>query len=258
MPVGKIKPAKGSRTKFIVAGVAMLLIVGAGVLAFTMRGKMSGSNAPQSTVNADQPKSDERIAQTPDGQRSTSPANIDPSVAQKAALYEENPGGGQQFQNFNGTALWKTEAVSGAGRAPELGLRIEIEIPERRINVVMKMRRNTDPSFPASHTIEIMFDAPGDAFGGVADMRGIRAKGGETAQGNPIAAEVQKVKEGYFLLALPSIEEDNNLAMLRERDWIDIPFVYANGRRAVLTFQKGTPGERAVREVFSSWGKTGG
>lgn len=259
MPAGKIKPAKNNRTKILVAGVAMLLIVGAGVLAFTLRGRMPGSNAPQTAaVGADQPKSDERIAQTPDGQHPATSTNIDPGVAQKAALYEENPGGGQQFQNFTGNAIWKTEAVSGAGRAPELGLRIEIEIPERHIGVVLKMRRNTDPGFPASHTIEITFDTPGDAFGGVADMRGIRAKGGETAQGNPIIAEVQKVKEGYFLLALPNLEEDNNLTMLRERDWIDIPFVYANGRRAVLTFQKGTPGERAVREVFSSWGKTGG
>ncbi len=146
--------------------------------------------------------------------------------------------------------------MTGAGRAPDLGLRIEIEIPERKILVTLKMRRNTDPSFPASHTIEVIFDMPaGDAFGGVADMRGLRAKGGETAQGNPLALEVQKVKEGYFLLALPNVEEDNNLSMLRERDWIDIPFVYANGRRAVLTFQKGTPGERALREVLNSWGK---
>lgn len=259
IPAGKIKPAKNNRTKILIAGAAALLIVGAGVLAFTLRGRVPGSNAPQTAaVDADQPKSSERIAQAPDGQRPNTSTNIDPGVAQKAALYEENPGGGQQFQNFTGSAIWKTEAVSGAGRAPELGLRIEIEIPERHVNVVMKMRRNTDPSFPASHTIEIMFDTPGDAFGGVADMRGIRAKGGETAQGNPIIAEVQKVKEGYFLLALPNLEEDNNLTMLRERDWIDIPFVYANGRRAVLTFQKGTPGERAVREVFSSWGKPGG
>jgi hypothetical protein len=42
---------------------------------------------------------------------------------------------------------------------------------------------------------------------------------------------------------------------LRDRDWLDIPFVYANGRRAVLTFQKGTPGERALREVLNSWGQ---
>jgi hypothetical protein len=260
MPAGKIRPAKGGdRTKLIAGAVVMLLIVGAGVLAFTLRGRLPGINSPQSsTVNVDQPKSDERIAQTPDGQRSTTPANIDPTVAQKASLYEENPGGGQQFQNFTGSAVWKTEAVSGAGRAPELGLRIEIDIPERRIGVVLKMRRNTDPGFPASHTIEAMFITPGDAFGGVADMRGVRAKGGETAQGTPISAEVQKVKEGYFLLALPNVDEDNNLSLLRERDWIDIPFVYANGRRAVLTFQKGTPGERAIREVFSSWGKTGG
>jgi hypothetical protein len=255
----RVPAAKSGKAKYIISAILFVAIAAAGVFAFMQRGRIAGTAtapAPAVTDN-DTPKSSERITQSADGQsRSSTPGNLDPAVAQRAVLYEENPGGGQQFQNFIGSAVWKTEAVNNPGRAPDLGLRIEVEIPERKINITLKMRRNTDPSFPASHTIEVIFDVPaGDAFGGIADMRGIRAKGGETAQGTPIAAEVQKVKDGYFLLALPQIERDNNLGMLRDRDWLDIPFVYANGRRAVLTFQKGTPGERALREVLNSWGQ---
>lgn len=256
----RVPPAKGGKAKYIISAILLVAIAGAGVFAFLQRGRLAGTatttQAP-AVADSEAPKTSERITQSTDGQsHSSTPSNLDPAVAQRAVLYEENPGGGQQFQNFVGNAVWKTEAVNNPGRAPDLGLRIVVEIPERKISVTLKMRRNTDPSFPASHTIEVIFDVPaGDAFGGVADMRGIRAKGGETAQGTPIAAEVQKVKDGYFLLALPQIERDNNLAMLRDRDWLDIPFVYANGRRAVLTFQKGTPGERALREVLNSWGQ---
>jgi hypothetical protein len=255
----RVPPAKGGKAKYIISSILFVAIAAAGVFAFMQRGRLTGpATAPAPAVtDSDTPKSSERITQSADGQgHSSVPGNLDPAVAQRAVLYEENPGGGQQFQNFVGNAVWKTEAVNSPGRAPDLGLRIEVEIPERKINIALKMRRNTDPSFPASHTIEVIFDVPaGDAFGGIADMRGIRAKSSETAQGTPLAAEVQKVKDGYFLLALPQIERDNNLSMLRDRDWLDIPFVYANGRRAVLTFQKGTPGERALREVLNSWGQ---
>lgn len=254
----RVQPAKGGKAKYVISAILFVAIAAAGVFAFLQRGRIAGTTpTPPVATDSEAPKTSERITQSAEGQSQPSaPSNLDPAVAQRAVLYEENPGGGQQFQNFVGSAVWKTEAVNNPGRAPDLGLRIEVEIPERKINVTLKMRRNTDPSFPASHTIEVIFDVPaGDAFGGIADMRGVRAKGGETAQGTPLAAEVQKVKDGYFLLAMPQIERDANLAMLRDRDWLDIPFVYANGRRAVLTFQKGTPGERALREVLNSWGQ---
>jgi RNA polymerase sigma factor (sigma-70 family) len=183
-----------------------------------------GSSAPQ-VADSEKPKSPERIAPSPETKSSetAAPPAVDPAVAQRAVLYEENPGGGQQFQNFVGTAVWKTETVTlGAGRAPDLGLRIDVEIPDRHMSAVIKLRRNVDPSFPASHTIEVQFSTPNDPFGGVTDMRGMRAKSTETAQGTPLAAVVQKVKEGYFLLALPNIEEDSNLNMLRDRDWLDV------------------------------------
>jgi hypothetical protein len=256
--------ASGSskRGRILVAGLIVLLLAVAGTLGYMHRARILamigvGSSAPQ-VADSEKPKSPERIAPSPETKSSetAAPPAVDPAVAQRAVLYEENPGGGQQFQNFVGTAVWKTETVTlGAGRAPDLGLRIDVEIPDRHLSAVIKLRRNVDPSFPASHTIEVQFSTPNDPFGGVTDMRGMRAKSTETAQGTPLAAVVQKVKEGYFLLALPNIEEDSNLNMLRDRDWLDVPLVYSNGRRAVLTFQKGTPGERAMNEAFLSWGK---
>jgi hypothetical protein len=61
---------------------------------------------------------------------------------------------------------------------------------------------------------------------------------------------------GFFLIGLSAVEADReqNLTLLRERGWIDIPFVYNNGRRAVLVVEKGNPGERAVNEAVMAWG----
>jgi hypothetical protein len=180
------------------------------------------------------------------------------AVAQRAVLYEENPGAGeQQLQTFIGTSVWKTETVSpGPGRPPELGVRVDIEIPDRKMGIMMTIRRNPDTTLPASHTIEVQFNTPGDPFGGVADMPGIRAKTTEAAQGAPLLGLVVRVLPGFFLVGLSAIESDReqNLTLLRERGWLDIPFVYNNGRRAVLVIEKGNPGDRAVNEAVLAWG----
>jgi hypothetical protein len=253
---------RAKRAKILIAGFVVLLVAAASLLGYQHRARILAllgiDRSGSSQIIDNRPKTGERIVPNIDSQprSAPTPSNVDPAVAQRAVLYEENPGGGQQFQNFVGTAVWKTETVSlGAGRAPDLGLQVDIDIPDRKIGIMMSFRRNTDASFPASHTIEVQFKTLGDPFGGVSEMRGLRAKSSETAQGTPIQAAVEKVKEGFFLLALPNSEEDANLSLLRDRGWLDIPFVYNNGRRAVLTFQKGTPGDRAVNEALQSWGK---
>ena len=38
-----------------------------------------------------------------------------------------------------------------------------------------------------------------------------------------------------------------NLALLRGRDWIDLPFLYETGQRAVLTFEKVRPASACSR-----------
>lgn len=260
----------GMRAKLLVGGLVALLFAVAGLLAYIHRDRVlaligvGSPGAPQVAADADRPKAGDRVSpQINAPARSTapvtSPAGAPPSVGQVATLYEENPGGQQQFQNFSGTAVWRTETVSvGPGRAPDLALRIDIEIPDRKMNVNVLLRRNMDASFPASHTLEIQFSSPGDPFGGISNVRGMRAKNAEAANGSVlIMSEPEKIKDGDVLFALPDTQLEQNIALLRDRPWFDIAFFYNNGRRGVLAFEKGTPGERAINDALTAWGQGG-
>jgi hypothetical protein len=256
------------RAKLLVGGLVALLFAVAGLLAYMHRDRVLAllgvGPGSQVAVDADRPKASDRVSpQSSAPARSTAPiappAGSAPGIGQVATLYEENPGGAQQFQNFPGTAVWRTETVGvGPGRAPDLALRVVIEIPDRKMNVSVLLRRNMDASFPASHTLEIQFSTPGDPFGGIASVRGMRAKNAEAANGSVLVlSEPEKIKEGDVLFALPDTQLEQNVQLLRERPWFDIAFFYSNGRRGVLAFEKGTPGERAISDALTAWGQGG-
>jgi hypothetical protein len=266
--VARADRRKAFRAKFVVWSIVVILLAVAAGLGFVHRERILAllHVGPAVVAEADRPKAVDRVASEPNGAaRPAQPVQQQPAgsitaVAQRAVLYEENPGATpqQQQQLFVGTAVWRTETVTlGPGRPPEIGIRVDIDIPDRRMNVVMTIRRNPDTTLPASHTVEIQFAMPGDAFGGVANMPGIRAKGSEAAQGAPLAGLVVRVTPGFFLIGLSNMaaDRDRNLSLLRERPWMDIPFVYNNGRRAVIALEKGTPGERVVNEALAAWGQ---
>ena len=181
-----------------------------------------------------------------------------PSVAQRVVLYEEDPND-PKGKRFVGSAIWRTETVSpGAGLAPELAVRADLEIPDRRMTVTWSLRRNTDKTLPASHTIEIMFNLPADfPGGGIGNVPGILMKEAEQARGTPLAGLAVKVTNGFFLIGLSAsdTEMQRNLALLKDRQWFDIPIVYTNGGRAILAMEKGPPGDRAFAEAFAAWDK---
>jgi hypothetical protein len=183
-------------------------------------------------------------------------AQAGPSVAQRVVLYEEDPND-PKGKRFVGSAIWRTETVSpGAGLAPELAVRADLEIPERRMTVTWSLRRNTDKTLPASHTIEIMFNLPADfPGGGIGNVPGILMKEAEQARGTPLAGLAVKVTNGFFLIGLSANDTDvqRNMALLKDREWFDIPIVYTNGGRAILAMEKGPPGDRAFAEAFAAW-----
>ncbi len=181
-----------------------------------------------------------------------------PEVAQPAVLYEADPND-PQGKRFPGSVVWRTETVSpGPGLAPELVVRADISIPERHMTVTWSLRRNTDKALPASHTIEIMFNLPPDFPGGsISNVPGILMKDSEEVRGMPLAGLAVKVTNGYFLIGLNAATEDmqHNLDLLKKQSWFDILIVYNNGSRAILTMEKGPPGDRAFAEAFSAWGE---
>ncbi len=181
-----------------------------------------------------------------------------PAVAQRVVFYEEDPND-QQGRRYVGSAFWRTETVSPAsGLEPELAVRADVEIPERRMTVTWSLRRNTDKALAASHTIEITFNLPADfPGGGIANVPGILMKQAEQARGTPLSGLAVKVTNGYFLIGLSAVDTDvqHNVQLLKESSWFDIPIVYANGGRAILAMEKGAPGDHAFTEDFAAWEK---
>jgi hypothetical protein len=223
----------------------------------------SGSKPPsQATTPTAQPKLSGRVPQEqgsgqPSGAGTPGTQNA-PAVAQRVVLYEEDPND-PQGKRFAGSAIWRTETISpGPGLAPELAVRADVEVPERRMTVTWSLRRNTDQALPASHTIEIVFNLPADfPGGGIANVPGILMKQSEQARGTPLAGLAVKVTNGFFLVGLSAVDTDvqRNVQLLKERAWFDIPIVYTGGGRAILAMEKGPPGDRAFADAFAAWEK---
>jgi hypothetical protein len=264
---------KRSRVGLVAALLTVLLILGLGAAAYWQRDRIAAlvnvvrGPAKQATKDPGQtrPKIPDRVGQPQEAQgeakqpsASQQPAAPAAAVAQRVVLYEEDPAD-PQGKRYVGSAIWRTETVTpGPGAPPDLAVRADLEIPERRITMTFSLRRNTDQALPASHTIEVTFNLPADfPFGGISNVPGILMKQAEQTRGAPLAGLAVKVTSGFFLVGLSAVEADmqRNLQLLKERSWFDIPIVYNNGRRAILALEKGNPGERAFDEAFKAWGQ---
>ncbi|MDQ0471173.1 hypothetical protein [Labrys wisconsinensis] len=178
-------------------------------------------------------------------------------VAQSAILYEEQPDSPNRGQAFQGTVTWRTESVSSGTNAPiDTAIKGDLDIPERKLKATITLRRNIDPALPATHTLEIQFVVPPDfPNGGISNIPGVLMKPTAQQRGQPLAGLSVKVTNGFFLVGLSDAPADKgrNAQLLKEREWIDMPLLYDNGRRAILTLEKGVPGDRAFNDAFSSW-----
>jgi hypothetical protein len=178
-------------------------------------------------------------------------------VAQSAILYEEQPDSPQRGQAFQGTVAWRTESVSAGANAPlEMAVKGDVDIPERKIHATLTLRKNADPALPATHTLEIQFVVPPDfPNGGISNVPGVLMKQEAQQRGAPLQGLSVKVTNGFFLVGLSDAPTDSgrNAQLLKEREWIDIPVLYDNGRRAILTLEKGVPGNRAFADAFNAW-----
>ena len=207
----------------------------------------------QRTLRAPQskPKIPDRVGQ-PSSSEQVAP------VAQRVVLYDEDPSDPKGKQ-YVGSVIWRTEPIKASGnQKPDIAVRADIEIPDRKFKMTMSFRRNTDTSLPASHTAELTFILPQDfSGGGVGNVPGILMKSNEQARGTPLAGLAVKVTDGFFLVGLSNVDADRarNLQLLKERSWFDVPLVYVNQRRAIIAIEKGAPGERAFNDAFAAWGE---
>jgi hypothetical protein len=263
---GDVRAPRRSYREFIKIAIALLIVCSIGGLTAWQWPNMVALyrylRTPATEVAVEPPvapprtKIPDRVE--PGGQPNTAQSNAAPgaAVAQRVVLYEEDPAD-PAGKRYVGSAIWRTETVSpGPNQPPELAIRADVEIPDRKIAMTWSLRRNTDANLPASHTIEIMFKLPTDFAGGsISNVPGILMKQAEQTRGVPLAGLAVKVTNGFFLIGLSAVEADRerNIQLLKERSWFDIPVVYANNRRAILALEKGTPGERVFADAFAAW-----
>jgi hypothetical protein len=185
-------------------------------------------------------------------------AAAEPAVAvgQKAIFYEERTNV-EQGSADNGSVVWTLVQESpGGDLPPEPAIRAEATIPQKDIQLRMTIRRNGDQTLPASHIVEMIFLTPDDfEGGGIDNVLRIALKDSEQAAGNPLLGIPAKIADGFFLVALSDgpAEIQANTTLLRRQSWIDVPIVYRSGRRALITLEKGIPGDKVFDEALRAW-----
>lgn len=172
-----------------------------------------------------------------------------------ATLYEEPVAGSKADEpvtSIEASVSWRFVADGAAGPRVEA----QLDVPTRRMTVRLSLDDNPEQSIPASHLFEIDVSTPGDFPGGsVAEIPRIVMKPTADARGEPLAGAGAKVRDGFFWYALSGEEATAaaNLALLRDRPWFDLPLIYENGQRAILTFEKGPDGEAAFAQAIPAW-----
>ena len=186
----------------------------------------------------------------------TPAAPVSVPVGQKAVFYEEKTGT-EEGTVDTGAVVWSVVQDSpGADQPAEAAIRGEVNIPDKGVTLKLTIKRNGDKTLPASHIIELAFTVPEGFQGGSVDgVQRVTFKDTEQAPGNPLVGVPANFGDGFFLIALTDEKSavENNLALMSRQSWIDIPLTYKSGRRALISIEKGIPGDKVFQEVFKAW-----
>ncbi len=171
------------------------------------------------------------------------------NLVEQRAIYYYQGSEGQAGQASEGTATW-AEITKDNRPAIQATLRI----PERSVTATVTIYKNYDSTLPASHLVEVQFtgklsDKP------IQRVPALVLKQTEQARGQPLAGAAVPVTNELFWIALSDDQDEvvRNVQLLREGSWFDIPILFADQTRALITFEKGIPGDKVFETVMASW-----
>ena len=185
----------------------------------------------------------------------TEPATDGAPAIEKMLFYETSLGLEQQAR-YEGGVTW-TEEVESDGTASRPFIRAQIQVPERNLSIDMSIKLNGDQTLPVSHLIDINFSLPDDFEGGEIDqVTEVKMKNTEEQPGDRLAAISAKIDTTFFVVGLENDDPEvvaTNMQLLSRRNWIDIPISYSNGRKALITLEKGASGVAIFDKVLAAW-----
>ena len=171
------------------------------------------------------------------------------SLVEQRAIYYYQGSEGQAGQASEGTATWaeitkdERPAIQGT-----------LHIPARNVTVTVTIYKNYDSSLPASHLVEVQF-AGKLADSSIQRVPALVLKQTEQARGQPLAGAAVPVTNELFWIALSNDEDEvvRNVQLLRDGSWFDIPILFNDQTRALVTFEKGIPGDKVFETVMAGW-----
>lgn len=216
----------------------------------------TGNETVLPDVNSGEVKSEERLpgADTTALAANDPAASVDPAVlsGSQSLLLEASQDGATGAVPFSGTVEW-SEGVDELGLPTLIG---SASIPARNLGVDITIRKNSDPSLPASHLMEVDFKVS-DAFigGTIATLPGVLLKDEELVPGTALVGASARVVGNSFLFALSATPADaeTNTDLLENRRWMDLAVVYGTGRNAIITLEKDEEAQALFDKVFGAW-----
>ena len=193
-------------------------------------------------------------AQNPAGGAQRRASRAAPSAGRAAMLVAsaDNP---QKPVVSLGSTVWSL-IPRAPGQPATVAVKAEADIPDLKMHATMTLRKNTDPTLQATHTIDLKFSfADGAPITGFKDVGLPQMRMEDSTAAEALTSVKVKISDVYFLIALAKGESDTarNLDLMKTRAWFDFPLLLNDDRIAKVVFQKSPEGQAMLEKAFDAW-----
>ena len=209
---------------------------------------------PASGPQATQPGAQGAAAPANPAPEATNPTAASPSAGRAAMLVAaaDNP---QKPVVSLGSTTWSL--IPPVPNQPAtVAVKAEADIPDLKMHATMTLRKNTDPTLQATHTIDLKFSfADGAPITGFKDVGLPQMRKEDSTAAEALTSVKVKISDTYFLIALAKGESDTarNLDLMKTRSWFDFPLLLNDDRIAKIVFQKSPDGQAMLDKAFEAW-----
>jgi hypothetical protein len=210
--------------------------------------------APASGPQAGESNAQGPAPATPAPEAASAPAAPTPSAGRAAMLIAsaDNP---QKPVVSLGSTVWSL-IPPAPGQPSTVAVKAEADIPDLKMHATMTLRKNTDPTLQATHTIDLKFSfAEGAPITGFKDVGLPQMRKEDSTAAEALTSVKVKISDTYFLIALAKGESDiaRNLDLMQTRSWFDFPLLLNDDRIAKVVFQKSPEGQAMLEKAFDAW-----
>lgn len=206
---------------------------------------------PATAPQAGQPSAQGAAPATPAPEAPAAPA----PPAGRAAMLVASADNPQKPAVSLGSTVWSL--IPPAPNQPAtVGVKAEADIPDLKMHAAMTLRKNTDPTLQATHTIDLKFSfAEGAPITGFKDVGLPQMRKEDSTAAEALTSVKVKISDTYFLIALAKGEADTarNLDLMQTRSWFDFPLLLNDDRIAKIVFQKSPEGQAMLEKAFDAW-----